>query len=83
MTDLSDVTTNEMFEELKKRNDGVIVAAWQFLGPDRRTASYTNWNGPRVVLAGMMKQLERELELRWQLEEGVTLVEEDDDDDDD
>ena len=80
MADLADVTTNEMFEELKKRNDAVIIAAWQFLGGDRRCACYTNWQGPRVLLSGLLKEVERELELRWQLERGIVVEEEDDDD---
>ena len=84
MTDLSDVTTDEMFEELKKRNDAVILAAWQFLGADRRVAIYTNWHGPKVILAGLARQIDRELELQWQLEEGmVAAAEEDEDEEDD
>ena len=62
MTDLEDVTTDEMFQELQRRNDGVIVAAFQFLGADKRCALYTNWHGPKVVLAGLWRQVERELE---------------------
>ncbi len=84
MTDLSDVTTDEMFQELRKRNDGVIIAAWQFLGADRRCALYTNWQGPKVVLAGLWRQVDRELENAWQLDDGAEMhaLEEDDDEED-
>jgi len=79
MTDLSDVTTDEMFQELRKRNDGVIIAAWQFLGADRRCALYTNWHGPKVVLAGLWRQVDRELESYWQDADAVGPVVEDED----
>ncbi len=78
MIDLADVTTDEMFDELSKRNDGVIVAAWRFLGADKRCAHYTNWAGSRIVLAGLMKHIERELELAWHSTDGEAV---DDDDD--
>ena len=77
MVDLSDVTTDEMFDELRKRNDGVIIAAWQFRA-DKRYAGYTNWQGSKVILAGLLKQLERELEFAWQCDEAKTVTEDDD-----
>ncbi len=81
MTDLSDVTTDEMFRELRKRNDGVIVAAFQFLGADKRCALYTNWHGPKVVLAGLWRQVDRELEAAWQVDDATEAsVEEEDGD---
>ena len=80
MTDLSDVTTEEMFDELAKRHDGVVLASYRFLGGDRYDM-YTNWSGPKVVIAGLHSQLHIELDEWYRREEHERVCGDDDDDD--
>ena len=77
MTDLADVTTDEMFKELSKRNDAVVFGCYRFLGGGRHSV-YTNWVGPKVVIAGLHNQLHIELDEWYRREESERVEEEDD-----
>lgn len=61
MTELSIVSTNEMLDELAKRNDAMIFAAYQNRSEDT-SWYYRRWHGGNIPALGLARFIQKRIE---------------------